>query len=279
MNPETPEVVIEAPVKEKVPILIHLRSLLLSALIPGLGQLAKGQVRKASLFLTSAAALLLIQWIFRLPFNYLGIFTFSCLFAVLVLFCLCDALFSRIREGVSRPSLWLVLVVIPAAFIAHFEVAALWRAQGLRSFTVPSTSMEPTILTNESIVTDFRHYRSHLVERGDVIVFRHEGLFVVKRVIAVPGDSIQGSDQGIILNGRSLSEPFVVTPVGAGDQTFDFEEIVVPPGEFFVAGDKRSVSLDSRVAGYGLVRFSDIKGKALYIIKSKLNDRNGLEIR
>ncbi len=215
-----------------------------------------------------------IQWVFRLPSSFLGLFAISVTGVLLATFSSVDAFVSRVRRNAPRPSLLFLLIVVPVALlICQIEVSMLCRAQGLKPFKVPSTSMEPTIGLNESIVTDARYYRDRTPQRGDVIVFRHDGLFIVKRVVAIAGDSIEGTPENIILNGELLP-PSLERP----DPTFEFPRIVIPAGRLFVVGDNRPVSLDSRVSGYGLVDAKDLVGKALYITRSKTSERIGTKI-
>lgn len=248
---------------------------LLSAMLPGLGQLVKGHTFKAAVLLTTCAVYVSIQWIFRTPFSYTGLLVSSLVAVVLFGFSSVDAFATRILRHTPRPRLSFLLLVIPVAFVAcQFEIWALWRAQGVRPFKVPSTSMEPTIALNESIVTDAGYYRDRVPGRGDVIVFRHGGLFIVKRVIAVSGDSIEGTPESIILNGHALP-----LSLESSNPAFQFSRMTIPPGKLFVAGDNRAVSLDSRVSGYGLVDVKDVVSKAIYISRSKTSERIGAEIR
>jgi signal peptidase I len=111
-----------------------------------------------------------------------------------------------------------------------------------------------------------------------VIIFKHRGTFVVKRVVAAAGDIIEGRDKAIFINGLLLNEGYVEHTQSSvpGYEWMDkFGPIKVPLGKYFVIGDNRDVSLDSRSPDFGLVDEQSIVGKALYIFSS---DREGTSI-
>jgi len=127
---------------------------------------------------------------------------------------------------------------------------------------VEGGSMEPGLEDQERIFINKLVYRFESIERGDIIVFRyprdtHKSF--IKRVIGVPGDRIRISSGHVFVNGQELSEPYVP------DDYLDarsFDEIVVPNNAYFVLGDHRSMSNDSRE--FGPVMRSYIYGKAVF---------------
>lgn len=114
------------------------------------------------------------------------------------------------------------------------------------------TSMNDTFHTG-----DIKLYkRSVLIDefnRGDIIVFKHEKDKVVKRVIALEGETISITDNVVYINDVALSEPYAI-----GDSN-DLAPITVQEGTVFVLGDNRTTSIDSR--SYGTINISTIKGK------------------
>jgi signal peptidase I len=120
----------------------------------------------------------------------------------------------------------------------------------------------------DHIVVDTRYYDSGPPSRQDVIVFKKDDLFVVKRVVGVAGDSVQGTDGVIRVNGALLDEPYVQH---TGQPPFwmnNFGPFPVPEGTLFVLGDNRDVSLDSRSEKYGSVTVSSVIGRPLYVFGS-----------
>src|SRR5438105_5422828 len=114
---------------------------------------------------------------------------------------------------------------------------------------VEGVSMMPGLEDQERIFVNKFVYRWEPIERGDIIVFRYPrdtSKSYIKRVIGVAGDHVSIVNGAVILNGRELKEPYV--PLDYSD-TRSLREIVVPADSFFVLGDHRSMSNDSREFG------------------------------
>lgn len=128
---------------------------------------------------------------------------------------------------------------------------------------VEGTSMLPGLQDQERIFINKFVYRWEPISRGDIVVFRYPrdtSKSFIKRVIAVGGDRVVIDKGRVYLNGQLLREPYV--PREFAD-TRSTTEIVVPPGEFFVLGDHRSMSDDSR--DFGPVDDGFITGKAVFV--------------
>jgi len=111
------------------------------------------------------------------------------------------------------------------------------------------------------LVDESEQDRSDLHD-GDVIELRHHDIVVLKRIVAMPGETIGGADGKVFRNGKPLDEPYLA-PASEHDRwaRSAFPTRTVGPGELFVMGDNRGFSLDSRIAGYGPVHLSDVAGK------------------
>jgi signal peptidase I len=132
--------------------------------------------------------------------------------------------------------------------------------------------MEPTIQKDDRIVVDTRAYRASLPQYQDVIVFRRTDDFAVKRIIAMGGDTIEGRAGQILLSGNLINESYVEhskaqrrLEASGDDWMQSFGPITIPPNKYFVMGDNRDVSLDSRSPTFGLVDRSAITGRVLYV--------------
>ena len=133
---------------------------------------------------------------------------------------------------------------------------------------IKGESMEPNFQDGEYLLTDKVSYRLGDPNRGDVIVFRAPPAFTdefIKRVIGLPGETVKIEDNKIYINGQVLDESYIPENFRTRANQFAQEgkEITVAPDTYFVVGDNRDHSLDSRV--FGLVERQYITGRAWLI--------------
>lgn len=127
---------------------------------------------------------------------------------------------------------------------------------------VEGTSMMPTLEDQERVFINKFVYRLESIHRGDVVVFRYPrdtSKSYIKRVIAIPGDRVRIEDGLVYVNDRRLSEDYVPPTY---EDLRSYSETVVPPHSYFVLGDHRNLSNDSR--DFGPVDESYIYGKAVF---------------
>jgi len=171
----------------------------------------------------------------------------------------------------------IVVAVILALFVRTFVFQA---------FKIPTGSMKPNLLVGDHLLvnkfifapTAFSFERALLpmrpIQRGDIIVFKFpeepERDFI-KRTIGLPGDTVELKNQTVFVNGQPLTEPYahyLFPPAGEG-QTDGFDirrkygPVTVPDGHYFMMGDNRDDSQDSRF--WGFLPQSYVKGRALFI--------------
>ena len=187
----------------------------------------------------------------------------------------------------------LLYILVVALFIMTFTA---------QPFRIPSASMEPTLLVGDFLLVNKEISTgrfpaltpANLVRRGDIIVFHYPvdpALHLVKRVIGLPGDRVRLRDGRVLIDGRALSEPYAVyLPSAADNFRDDFPrmdhadpavdsrwwvqmhslvrngELTIPPDSYFVLGDNRNDSEDSRY--WGLVPHAAIVGKPFLIYLS-----------
>lgn len=146
------------------------------------------------------------------------------------------------------------LVVVAAAAIL---VANLW----LPILKVTGTSMSPTLQEGQVLMAS----KGHDFKTGDVIAFYYNNKILVKRVIAMPGDWVNISDDGTVyVNDIAIDEPYLKEKA-LGDCNIELP-YQVPESKIFVMGDNRSVSLDSRNTAIGCVSEEQVVGKITFAI-------------
>ncbi len=135
---------------------------------------------------------------------------------------------------------------------------------------VRESSMENTLIENDYLIVSKKAYKIFGdCERGDIIVFQSriplgngtdEKKLLVKRIVAVGGDSISISGGKVYVNGEEIKEDFLKDGYTNGEMS----EIMIPEGYLFCMGDNRLVSRDSRDSSVGLVSEDDVKGKVVF---------------
>jgi signal peptidase I len=156
----------------------------------------------------------------------------------------------------------IVIAVVLALIIRTFVVQA---------FKIPSGSMIPTLQIGDHILVNKFIYRFEKPERGDIIVFKYPkdpSRDFIKRLIGQPGDVLEIRDKRVYINGNPLTEPYTIhesndVSLYIPPNRDNFGPLTIPPGYFFVMGDNRDCSLDSRF--WGLLDKDLIKGKAFII--------------
>jgi signal peptidase I len=202
------------------------------------------------------------------------------------------------RHGILQAFQSLVTLIVIALFIITFT---------FQPFRIPSQSMEPTLLVGDFLLVNKEVSKdswlplvapTYQIHRGDLVVFHYPvepALHLVKRVIGLPGDRIRLHDGRAYINGEPLPEPYAIfrpaaadsyrdefPRLGAADPNIDSRwwiqlrslvsngEITVPPDSFFVLGDNRNDSEDSRY--WGFVPRAAIVGKPFLIYFSLRTD-------
>ena len=271
---------------------------LMSAVLPGFGQLYNGEVNRA-IWLFLAFALLNIPWLavlaLYLPGGWLVPMLLSTFLASagIWIFGIVDAW----RLAKSRPDFvperWqttglYALVFIVCNVIALPALTIHIRSNYFEPFRIPSVSMEPSVLRGDFLVADKRYncpgckYR---IEAGDIAIMatpNDRTRLFIKRIIALPGDRVSIEGRTVSVNGRPLTAgeadadsavagvvQFIERAASGKQWTVQWGpsragertlDLTVPPGEVFVLGDNRSNSLDSRQQG--TVPLEDVIGQA-----------------
>lgn len=154
---------------------------------------------------------------------------------------------NRRRKSSTRSTVEWIGVIVAALVVAMLIKTIL-----IQAFFIPSASMVPTLEIGDRVLVNKVSYNLHAIHRGDVVVFeRPPGdtdkkiKDLIKRVIALPGETVESKDGKVYINDRLLEEPYL--PVGT--LTLRLAKVTIPAGQIFVMGDNRGNSTDSRVFG------------------------------
>lgn len=164
-----------------------------------------------------------------------------------------------------RAAFWAVFLDWAKTLALCALIALALKAFVLQSYTVDGACMQPTLYTGQRVFIFKLAYLFSQPQRGDIIVFRYPldpSKDYVKRVIALPGETVAIRGGVVFVNGRRLDEG--AWPVTRDRARYpDYPERVVPEGELFVLGDNRPESEDSRV--WGFVPLANVRGKAFLL--------------
>jgi signal peptidase I len=148
----------------------------------------------------------------------------------------------------------IVIAVVLVFLFRHFVAEA---------FYIPSESMQPTLMVGDRLYVEKLSYQFGDIQHGDIIVFTPppsakvpaDEDHLIKRVIALPGDTVKVESGIVYVNDKALDEPYE-----AERPTMDYKPFTVPPDQVFVMGDNRNNSYDSRF--WGTVPRENVIGKA-----------------
>lgn len=158
-----------------------------------------------------------------------------------------------------------ILLVCLLAFVTVFYFGRQVRNSG--------DSMRPAVLNDDIVLVNRMIYDASKPKRGDIIVFKPNGnenaRSYIKRIIGLLGETVQIKDGKIYIDGKILEEDYETTAIE--DAGTAAEEIDLGGDEYFVLGDNRKNSEDSRMADIGNVKRSEIEGKAWFVLSTKGN--------
>lgn len=164
---------------------------------------------------------------------------------------------NKVMKELLSTGLYLLIVLCATYLLIHYV--------GQRT-EVDGASMETTLSDGDNLIVDKITYRFEDPQRFDIIVFPfqyQEDIFYIKRIIGMPGEVVQIDEQGnIYINGEILNESYgreIIKPENVGIAA---EPIVLGEDEYFVMGDNRNNSTDSRTEIVGNIHRSDIVGRA-----------------
>ena len=253
----------------------------LSFVCPGLGQLYNGQTAKAGVLLALCLSEALL--LFAAHKGLAAVAAACVAVAAIHTYATADAALAAVRRPgyALRPfNRGYVYLLIFLAFMALKPVVAAVPARQMEVFGIHGSSMLPTLHRGDRIVARVLE-DGEGPPRGALVVLDMPGRAktkIIKRVVAVPGDTVRIRDKIVYVDGRALSEPYAahldedVLPMRD-----DFGPRKLAESEYFLLGDNRDVSVDSRF--FGPVPRSDLRAVPLYVYWADKPERIGADLR
>ena len=254
---------------------------LMSLAVPGLGQLYNAQPIKAVVLLLVPLAVLFAVPFTGIQFTFNGVAALLFFFVAYRLGVVAEALLTAWRLGEAPlgrfNSILAYLIFGSLALFIGLGVSPQesGKAFGVHGFMVVSDAMAPTLRIDDQVMADVRERILATPAHGDIVFFEPKGQggkVLLRRVIALGGDTIALRGGVAVLNGQPLAEGYIPAPAPV-----DMEEISVPEGTVFVLADDRSKGPDSRELGP--VPLSALRGHAMFVYGAPEMARVGLELR
>jgi len=228
---------------------------LASFALPGLGQFRNGEQRHGlTVFSTLVVGNALLAWLLTSVPEGLRWLMFGALLIgnlVVYVYAIGQAYLSKNRTGSQPWHTLLMLWMLGTALV--MGSVFLERSYWIHAFKIPSESMEPAISAGDYLMTTKRVDQVHPLEENDVVVFmnpNNPSIYYIKRIVALPGDTVQNNGNILIVNGKP-----------AGEYYGDKFQMSVPHGEVFVIGDNRKNTSSS--VNFGTVPIHNIVAKPI----------------
>lgn len=260
-------------------LLAAIRTLVASCIVPGWGFWIVGKPRLGLAACGGTLALILLFSWTRLVIDPRGYLTLVVLVLALLAWSAIHSAINELRRDTARPRNWSASLIYAAVAFAVLYPLLSFRSYtlGYEAFRIPARSMAPALVVGDYIVADTWHYEDNDIQIGEIALFETPGtnsITYVKRVVGLPGDVLAHTENKLIRNGVAVAEPFAVYGDSPGGNFGSFLEVTVPEGQYFVMGDNRNFSTDSR--HMGTIPKAKFVGRAAHVWYSR-NEQEGIQ--
>jgi signal peptidase I len=280
---------------------------LLSLLLPGLGQVYNGQLKKAAICFGLIMVVPFLFGITRGTTFFYGLFALLMIEIVLRIYVIIDGVKNAKRQKDYVPksyNTWYYHLLIAIAMVIILWLYDLKSVLGIQTFKLSSPSNNPTLQVGDCFVADMKAYKNKELGYGDIVVFKSpEGQIWNFRVVGLPNDKLEINDNIVTINGKQSKATFIKETLNDDVAVYEFIEelpnghkhhinkfkqsydstkatimdIVVPEESYYLLGDNRDNAADSRYIGS--VKRQDILGRVIYSYWGKTTDRINIDFR
>jgi len=274
---------------------------LLSIFIPGLGQMYNGQLKKGAFLFFSLFFFNVIFCISNATHYFYGLATLFAIEIFLSIYIIIDAIryARRQKEYVRKKyNTWyyhLIFASLVLTIVWTYDPKSIF---GIETFRMPTSSSQPTIQLGDWVVGDMKAYQKNDPNYGDLIIYKKDdGYLYTSRIVGLPNDQLEINDNIVSINGKKSKVTFIKEAVTDNVAAKEFEEelinghkhkiykfkqtfdstmtnikgIKVPPNSYYILGDNRDNSADSRYIGF--ITKQEIYGRIIYSYWGKSMDR------
>ena len=291
-------------IKRRNPIL----AFFLALFFPGLGQVYNGQIKKGFLFLLITFTLPLF-----LGFTRIGIFFIGFLLIILIdfifkIYVIYDAVKNakKLKNYILKPyNSWHYYLIIIIGIVTITWFYDYNTIVGVKSYSIPTTSNEPTIKVGDKVIGDLKAYNHTKPNYGDIVIFQKKDSLNpwIYRIVGLPNDKLKIENNFLIINEKKCKTSFIKEtkcdfyevneyeeelPNGLKHRIYTFKkpfeenknsitEIKIPAKCYFLIGDNRDNAMDSRYIG--IIKEEEILAKVVFGYWGKTNDRINIDFR
>ncbi len=261
---------------------------LLNFFCAGTGQIYNGELKKGIFVYTLWWAILLLFRHFQVFHSLKGLFVGVAILGLFLIAITTEAFISALKKKDYQLKAYNKVIVyfIPylLSVLINFSFGLLFKSAynnalyNIKSFSIPSSSMNPTLQAGDRIMTDLRYFTIHPAQRGDLAVFPHPHkpkFEFIKRIVALEGDTVKIQNGNLYMNEQKVED----RNINSDSSSFyeDSPAQVVPSGKAFMVGDNLNNSADSRE--WGFVDLNTLIAKPLYIYYSRDKTRIGKQLQ
>lgn len=294
----------ENKIKSRNPIL----AFFLALFFPGFGQVYNGQIKKGIIFFLITFTLPLFLGFTRIGIFFIGFFLIILIDFIFRIYVIYDAVKNakKLKNYILKPyNSWFYYLTIIIGIVTITWFYDYNSIVGVKSYSIPTTSNEPTIKVGDKVVGDLNAFDDTKPNYGDIVIFQKKDSLNpwIYRIVGLPNDNLKIENNLLVINGKKCktlfiketkSEVFDVNeyeeelPNGLKHKIYTFKkpfdenknsitEINIPANSYFLIGDNRDNAMDSRYIG--VITKEEILAKVVFGYWGKTNDRINIDFR